>query len=137
MTFSKEEIAKMARGTLLASLGIEITKRNEEQIEGTMPVDKRTVQPYGVLHGGATVALAETLGSFGSHLLIDTEKEQSYGVEVNCNHLKSVREGLVRGVATIVHKGRKTHIWNIEVFNETGDLVAISRITVIIVPKRA
>jgi uncharacterized protein (TIGR00369 family) len=97
-----------------------------------MPVDARTHQPYGLLHGGASAALAETIGSFGSHLLVEKEGGIAVGVELNINHLKSKRHGLVTGKGTIIHQGRSSHVWNIEICDENGGLLAVSRLTVMV-----
>ena len=131
----KETLNQMNPGTLVEHLGIEITRFDKDKIEGTMPVDQRTIQPYGLLHGGATAALAETLGSYGSHLNVDADKFYTVGVEINCNHLRSARSGKVRAVAKCIHMGRKIHVWNTDVFNEEDKLIATSRLTVMVVPK--
>jgi 1,4-dihydroxy-2-naphthoyl-CoA hydrolase len=98
-----------------------------------MPVDSRTHQPYGMLHGGASVVLAETLGSIGSHFLVKDEGKAAVGVEVNANHLKSVVSGWVYGEAQIVHRGRKLHVWSIDLKNEDGEIICTSRLTVMII----
>jgi 1,4-dihydroxy-2-naphthoyl-CoA hydrolase len=102
----------------------------------SMPVDHRTIQPYGLLHGGASCALAETIGSIGSHLLIDPSKFICVGLEINANHLRSVREGFVTAIARPVHIGSSTHVWDIRLTDETNTLVCISRLTVAILNKR-
>ncbi|MBX7050891.1 MAG: hotdog fold thioesterase [Flavobacteriales bacterium] len=122
----------LADSTLLGALGIEFITIEKGLIEATMPVDHRTHQPYGLLHGGASAALAETLGSFGSHLLVAELGGIAVGVELNINHLKSKRSGFVKGVAKILHQGRSLHIWNIEILDEEGSLLAVSRLTVMI-----
>ncbi len=121
--------------TLMGALGIEFTVVELGHIEATMPVDHRTHQPYGLLHGGASAALAETLGSFGSHLLVQAENGLAVGVELNINHLKSKRHGMVTGVAKILHQGRSTHVWNIEILDEEKSLLAVSRLTVMVKTK--
>tara|TARA_B110000211_G_C13972906_1_gene505789 strand:- start:38 stop:457 length:420 start_codon:yes stop_codon:yes gene_type:complete len=113
-------------------LGIEITSCEDGLVKGTMPVDDRTRQPYGILHGGASVVLAETLGSVGSHFLAEQEGKIAVGVEVNANHLRQVREGLVYGTAQIQHRGRKIHVWTIEIHDEAQRLVCTSRLTVMV-----
>lgn len=126
----------MSRMTLVENLGIQFTRVTPDEVEGTMPVDHRTIQPYGVLHGGASAALAETLGSYGSHRLAAGEGSTAVGVELNINHLKGVRAGTVTGVARIIHKGRSSHVWSVEIRDEEGQLVAVSRLTVMILRKQ-
>ena len=124
-----------ARPTLADALGMEITAVTDEYLEGRMPVDGRTHQPMGLLHGGASVAFAETLGSIAAALrLPDRTKQACVGLEINTNHLKGVRDGWVRGRATPVHVGRSTQVWEIRITHEeTGALVCISRITMAVV----
>lgn len=132
---SLEELNKRSQGTLVAHLGIEYTELGADYICGKMPVDERTVQPVGILHGGASVVLAESLGSVASHLCVDTSKQLPVGLEINANHVKSVSSGYVYGRATAIHLGKKTHIWDIRITNEQGQLVCISRLTVAILDK--
>jgi uncharacterized protein (TIGR00369 family) len=123
-----------ARPTLVDALGIEITELTDDYLEGRMPVDGRTHQPAGLLHGGASVALAETLGSLAATLRVDRTKQACVGLEINANHLKGVRNGWVRGRATPVHLGRSTQVWEIRITHEeTGALVCISRITMAVI----
>lgn len=117
-------------------LGIEMTKVEDGYLEATMPVDHRTHQPYGLLHGGASVVLAETIASIGSHLSIDSEKFMAVGIEVNCNHIRGKKEGIVTGKARAVHRGRKIHVWCIDIVDEEEKLIATSRLTVSIIPKK-
>ncbi len=117
-------------------LGIKFTEIGENLLKATMPVDHRTHQPYGVLHGGASAALAETLGSVGSALVIDTEKYICVGLEINANHIRSVKDGEVTGVATPIHLGRSTHVWEIRITDKNEKLVCISRLTVAILDKK-
>jgi len=127
-----DKINAMSANTLLEALGIVFTRVEKGYLEATMPVDNRTHQPYGLLHGGATAALAETLGSFGSHLLVAESGKLAVGVELNINHLRSKRSGLVTGKASILHEGSLTHIWNISITDEEDQLLAVSRLTVMI-----
>ena len=128
------DIAKeFGRGTIAEVLGIEVISINEGRVKGKMPVDARTHQPYGMLHGGASVVLAETLGSIGSHFLVKDDGKSAVGVEVNANHVKSIREGWVYGDAQIIHQGGKLHIWSIDIKNENGELICTSRLTVMII----
>jgi 1,4-dihydroxy-2-naphthoyl-CoA hydrolase len=120
-------------GTLDALLGIVFTEIGDDFVRATMPVDARTRQPYGLLHGGASVALAETLGSTGATMCIDVKEYQCVGQEINANHVRSARAGLVTGTARPVHLGGRTHVWIIDIVNEAGKLVCTSRLTVAIV----
>lgn len=132
---SVEEAGKMRAGTLLETLDIQITEVGDDYLCGTMPVDHRTVQPYGILHGGASVALAESLGSIAAHLVVDSSQYYSVGMEINANHLRPATKGRVKGTATPIHLGRSSHVWSIEITNEVGKLICISRITMAIVSK--
>ncbi len=129
-----EALNAFRANTLVGHLGIEITNVGEDFLEGTMPVDERTHQPAGMLHGGASVVLAETLGSIASHLLIDRTNFVAVGLEVNANHLKGVKSGLVTGTARPIHIGRQTHVWDIKICNTDGQLICISRLTMAIIP---
>lgn len=129
-----EQLNAMGENTMLAHLGIQITELGDDYICGTMPVDHRTHQPMGLLHGGANAVLAESLGSYGSSLMVDLTTHGVSGLEINCNHIRGVRSGQVYGKATIRHRGRSTHIWEIEITNEEGKLVCLSRLTVAVMP---
>lgn len=133
--FTIEELNGRPKNHIGALLGIEFTKIGDDFIEGTMPVDERTHQPAGILHGGASVVLAETLGSIASYMLIDPEKYVAVGLEVNANHLRPVKSGLVKGICTPIHIGAKTHIWDIKLFNDRGKMSCISRLTVAVINK--
>lgn len=122
--------------TLLGSLGIETVSLEKDRVEMKMPVDRRTHQPAGFLHGGASVALAETAASIGATLHVDLTEYDVFGIEINANHVKSKREGVVTAVATPVHVGSRTMVWNIEITDENAELICISRCTVGVVPKR-
>ena len=117
-------------------LGIEITALGDDSITATMPVDHRTHQPFGLLHGGASVALAETLGSVAAHCTVDDQTKYCVGLEINANHIKSVRDGFVYGTAKPVHIGRKTQVWEIKIVNEKKELVCVSRITLAVMDRR-
>ncbi len=117
-------------------LGILFTKIGDNHLTATMPVDERTKQPMGLLHGGANVVLAETLGSVASSLTIDLEKQICVGLEINANHLKGVKSGIVTGVTTPIHIGKSTQVWEIKITNEQGQLCCISRITMAILDKK-
>ena len=125
---------EMSKNTLSGHLGIEFLEQGENYITARMPVDHRTRQPFGILHGGASVALAETLGSIASvFCLDDPEKQKAVGLEINANHLRPVTEGWVYGKVSPIHIGRRTHIWEIRITNEEEKLVCVSRLTVAIV----
>lgn len=122
--------------TMVTHLGIEFTGIGDDFLEATMPVDHRTIQPMGLLHGGANVALAETLGSLAASLTVDQEKQAVVGLEINANHLKSVRSGKVKGIAKPIHIGKSTQVWEIKIFNEAEQLCCISRLTMAILDKK-
>jgi 1,4-dihydroxy-2-naphthoyl-CoA hydrolase len=124
-------------GTLIGTLGILFTEIGDDFVRGTMPVDARTVQPYGLLHGGASVALAETLGSMGAAMCVDAAEYQVVGQEINANHVRAARSGLVTGTARAVHLGGRTHVWSIEIVNDAQKLVCISRITMAVIKRGA
>lgn len=124
------------KNTLGAHLGIEYTEIGDDYLMGRMPVDHRTHQPLGLLHGGASVALAETLGSVGATMFLDLSKQYCVGLEINANHIKSVGSGFVYGKASAVHIGRKTQVWEIRITSEAGDLVCISRITMAVLDRQ-
>ena len=114
---------------------IEFTEIGADFIRGTMPVDARTHQPFGLLHGGASVALAETLGSMGANMCVDSSRYLCVGQEINANHLKSVRSGHVTGTARPLHVGMRSQVWSIEIVNDSGALVCVSRLTVAVIPR--
>jgi len=120
----------------MEQLGIECVEIGDDYIVSTMPVDHRTHQPMGLLHGGASAALIESIGSMGSTLLLDLEKEFPVGLEVNANHVGSVKSGSVRAVGKIVHAGKRTHLWQVDIYdNTTGKLVCTGRLTIMVIPK--
>jgi 1,4-dihydroxy-2-naphthoyl-CoA hydrolase len=122
--------------TLIGRLGIELTETTRQRVVGTMPVDERTHQPFGLLHGGASVALAETLASVAAQLNV-AEGEMAVGLEINANHLRGVRTGTVTGTATPIHIGRRTQVWSIDIRDEQGKAVCLSRCTIAVVPLNA
>ena len=125
----------MGQNTIAEAIGLELISIEEGEVKGKLPVDSRTHQPYGLLHGGASVVLAETLGSVGSHFLVDSEGKGAVGIEINANHLRSVKSGWVYGTAKIVHRGGKLHVWSIDIKDERDRLVCTSRLTVMIIPR--
>lgn len=129
-----DAINARARGSLVEHVGIVITAAGDDWLRGTMPVDARTRQPYGLLHGGASVVLAETLGSVAGGLCVDPATQAVVGLEINANHLRAAREGVVTGTARAIHVGRSTQVWEIRIENEAGKLVCISRLTLAVIP---
>lgn len=132
-----EKLLPLGKNTMSEYLGMEWTELGENFIKAKMPVDHRTKQPYGLLHGGASCVLAETLGSVASALIIDTDKFICVGLEINANHIRSARDGYVEGICTPIHIGASTHVWDIKIYDEMGKLVCISRLTVAILKKPA
>lgn len=128
-----EEINKFNQKTILEHIDIKITDYTDDELIGTMPVNSQTHQPYGILHGGASCVLAESLGSIASNLCLNTSKQYAVGLEINANHVRPVKSGLVRGVAKNIHLGKTTHIWDIKIYNEENKLVCISRLTMAVV----
>ena len=124
------------QNTMTSTIGIEITDIGDDFICGKMPVDERTTQPFGLLHGGASAALAETLGSIGGGIKVYSNNETVVGIEINANHLKSARDGWVYGKATPIRLGKKIQVWNIEITNEDEDLVCVSRLTLAVISKK-
>ncbi|MDR3444910.1 MULTISPECIES: hotdog fold thioesterase [unclassified Dyella] len=133
---SLERINGWSANTMMETLGIRITEIGDDWLRGTMPVDHRTHQPYGLLHGGASVVLAETLGSTAAMLTLDATQEVAVGLDINANHIRGVRSGTVTGTARVVHIGRTTQVWEIRIETDTGELVCISRITMAVIPAR-
>jgi len=130
------DFASLGKDTMGDHIGIRFSELGDNYLKATMPVDNRTRQPYGLLHGGASLALAETLGSVGSALVIDQDNFICVGQEINANHIRSVRSGYVTGTATPIHLGASSHVWEIMIHDEAGKLVCISRLTVAILKKR-
>jgi 1,4-dihydroxy-2-naphthoyl-CoA hydrolase len=128
-----ENLRDRSKGTLVERIGIEFLEIGEDYIKAKMPVDKRTIQPYGILHGGASLVLAETLGSVAATLCVDTKKERCVGLEINANHVRSVSTGYVYGVTKPIHTGRTTHIWEIIICDPKDNLVCVSRLTLAVV----
>tara|TARA_B110000305_G_C19412312_1_gene626120 strand:+ start:821 stop:1243 length:423 start_codon:yes stop_codon:yes gene_type:complete len=134
---SLEKVNKFNQGTAIKNLGIEIIEITESTVSAKMPVDERTKQPMGLLHGGASVLLIESIGSIGSSLMVDLEREYPVGLEVNANHVGSASSGFVIGTGKVIHEGKKTHIWSVEIRDEESNrLISIGRLTVMIVEKK-
>ena len=128
-----EFITERFANNMISHIGIEITEVGDDFLKGRMPVDERTKQPAGILHGGASVALAETLGSMAANLCINTEKYYCVGLDINSNHIRIMKEGYVYGVAKPLHLGQKTQVWEIKITDEKDRLVNVSRLTMAIV----
>ncbi len=139
MQFDKEEILKIcnnfSKGTLMETLAIEYIDVGKDFLTAKMPVTPKVHQPMGILHGGASVALAESVGSAASHIFIDTDKFVVKGLEISANHLKSKREGTVFATAKILHKGRTTHLWEIRIVDENEVLISLCKLTNIVLEK--
>ena len=130
------KIPEQLRMGMAHAIGIELTVLTPDKVVATMPVDGRTRQPFGLLHGGASAALAETVASLGAFMNIDEETQAAVGVELNANHIRGKRDGMVTATALPLHRGRSTHVWEIRIVDENGSLVCVSRCTLAIVTKR-
>lgn len=132
-----EQIEALFKDTMMETLGIRCTELGDDYVIATMPVDKRTHQPMGLLHGGASAALIESIGSMGSSLLIeDLSKEVPVGLEINANHVGGMKSGMVKAIGKVVHAGKRTHVWQVDLFdNETDKLICTGRLTVMIVSR--
>jgi len=131
-----EILNKLSVNTMVDHLGIIYTAIGEDYLEAKMPVDHRTHQPLGLLHGGASVTLAETLGSVAAMCCLDTNQQYPVGLEINANHIKSAKDGFVFGTARPLHIGKKTHVWEVKIINEKKELVCVSRITLAVIDRR-
>jgi 1,4-dihydroxy-2-naphthoyl-CoA hydrolase len=134
--YTLEELQARGRDTMVEHIGIELTEMGVDFLKGTMPVDHRTVQPMGILHGGASVALAETLGSLAANFVVDRDKKYCVGLDINANHIRSAKKGRVTGTARPLHLGSSTQVWSIEIVDEEGKLVCISRLTMAVLDLR-
>jgi 1,4-dihydroxy-2-naphthoyl-CoA hydrolase len=135
-TVTIEQLQALGNSTMGGHLGIEFTEIGENYLKARMPVDHRTRQPYGLLHGGASATLAETLGSVASAFVIDPEQFLCVGLEINANHIRGVKEGWVFGMVTPLHIGGSTHVWEIRIIDQQEKLVCVSRLTVAILKRR-
>lgn len=140
MAFDKGKALKMcndySKNTLMETLGIMYTDAGEDFLQATMPVTPHVHQPMGLLHGGASVALAESVGSAASLLFINHELQEARGIEISANHLRSKRDGIVTGTARIVHKGKSLHLWEVKITDEGGRLISLCKITNMILPRK-
>ena len=138
--FNKEltldQIKPLSKDTMGEYIGIEWTELGDNFVKAKMPVDHRTRQPYGLLHGGASCVLAETIGSIASAMVVDHSKFVCVGLEINANHVRSARAGYVTGIATALHLGANTHVWDIKIYDEIEKLVCVSRLTVAVIPRK-
>lgn len=125
----------LCKNTLVENLGIVFISAAEGEVIATMPVDARTIQPFNILHGGASLALAETVASAGSAMLVDLSRSNVVGVEVNGNHIGSARSGFVTATARIVHRGERTHVWNVEIVDESSRMIMVGRVTAMVIEK--
>jgi 1,4-dihydroxy-2-naphthoyl-CoA hydrolase len=132
---SPESLNQFSKSTLLETLDIRFTEVGDDYLVGTMPVDARTHQPFGLLHGGASAVLAESLGSSGANCCLDMESEYAVGLEINANHLRAVRSGLVTGTARPIHIGRRTQVWETRIVDDRDRLACVSRLTLAVVPR--
>ena len=132
-----ETINSFNKGTLMEHLGMECIDVGDDYVVATMPVDHRTHQPMGLLHGGASAALIESIGSMGSTLLLDVEKEVPVGIEINANHVGGMKSGTAKAIGKIVHAGKRTHVWQVDIYDSGDDsLVCTGRLTVMVVPRK-
>jgi 1,4-dihydroxy-2-naphthoyl-CoA hydrolase len=140
MTLDKEKMLRycndFSKNTLMQTLNIEFIDAGEGFLVAKMPVNSSVHQPAGLLHGGASVALAESVGSAASHFFINDKEQEVRGIEISANHLKSIREGVVYGTARIIHKGRSLHLWEIKVTDEAGNLISLCKLTNMVLEKR-
>lgn len=140
MTFDRDKMVAMcnafSKNTLMETLQIEFVDAGEDFLQATMPVNSRIHQPMGLLHGGASVALAESVGSAASMLFVNNEVSEIRGIEISANHLKAKKEGIVTGTARIVHKGASIHLWEIRITDEAGALISLCKLTNMVLPKR-
>ena len=134
--YTAEEIGRIEATGLNSRIGIEITEVGDDYLNGTMPVDDRTKQPAGLLHGGANCVLAETLASWAATLVIDPSQNRAVGLEINANHIRSATEGEVTGVSRPIHIGRQTHVWEVKIKRQDGKLSCVSRVTMAIIEKQ-
>ena len=134
--FSLDKLSALSAGTMAAFLGIEWLEVGENFIKAKMPVDERTRQPYGLLHGGASCVLAETIGSVASALVIDQSKAFCVGLEINANHIRTAKNGYVTGIGSPLHLGSSTHVWDIKIYDDRDKLVCVSRLTVAVLKRQ-
>ena len=135
--FTLESINEFSKNCMVGHVGIEFTEIGDDFVTAKMPVDQRTTQPFGLLHGGASVVLAERLGSIASTMVTDFNSTYCVGLEINANHIKSAKSGFVHGTARPIHVGKRTHVWEIKIINDDDHLVCVSRITIAVIDKKS
>lgn len=133
--YTLEELLKFNEINMMKHLDVRITGLGDDYVEGTMPVDHRTQQPFGILHGGANCVLAESLGSIAANLVLDPSKQHAVGLSITTNHIKAVRNGIVKGIARPVHIGKSTQVWNIKTYNELGKITSDTSLTIAVIDK--
>jgi 1,4-dihydroxy-2-naphthoyl-CoA hydrolase len=131
-----DSLKALGPNTMAEMIGIEWEEIGEDFIKAKMPVDNRTRQPYGLLHGGASCTLAETIGSVASAMVVDHDRFACVGLEINANHIRSARQGWVHGIAKPLHIGANTHVWDVRIYDEIGKMICVSRLTVAIIPRK-
>lgn len=131
-----DDFNRIGKNTMTEHLGLEFIELGDDYLKAKLPVDHRTRQPYGYLHGGASCVLAETLGSVSSAMVIDHNKFLCVGIEINANHIRSAKEGYVTGITRPIHLGSSTHVWDIKIYDESEKLVCVSRLTVAIIDRK-
>ena len=134
--YTTDKHGSMEMTGLNKQIGIKITEIGDDYLKGTMPVDDRTKQPAGLLHGGANCVLAETLASIGAYLVIDPSKNNAVGIEINANHIRSAKEGEVTGTARPIHLGKQTHVWQVEIMRDDAKLSCVSRVTIAVIDRK-
>lgn len=134
--FTLESINKMNENTMVDYLGIQISEKGDDFLAATMPVDHRTKQVFGIMHGGASAALAETVGSLAANFAVDLDRFYCVGLDINTSHIKMAKEGFVKAIARPVHLGKSTHVWQVMAFNEQDELVSLSRLTMAVLEKK-
>lgn len=134
--YTVEQLKKSREKTMVDHLGIEFTEMGSNFLKASMPVDERTKQPYGIMHGGASCALAETVASVAANCCVDSEKQYCVGMEINTSHVKAISSGIVVGTATAIHLGKTTQLWQIEIVNGKGEIISLSRLRLAVLDKR-
>jgi 1,4-dihydroxy-2-naphthoyl-CoA hydrolase len=134
--YTLEEVQRRGNGTMVEHVGISIVEIGDDFLKGAMPVDHRTIQPMGILHGGASVVLAETLGSIAANLVVNDQKKYCVGLDINANHIRAAKSGIVTGIAKALHIGTSTQVWSIEITDDAGRMICISRITMAVLERK-
>jgi 1,4-dihydroxy-2-naphthoyl-CoA hydrolase len=134
-SFTLDDLTLRGKNTLSAHLGIEFIEKGEDCLKARMPVDHRTLQPIGIMHGGASCVLAETVGSVAANYCVDLTKQYCVGLDINTNHIRQAKEGWVIGTARSLHIGKRTQVWSIEIHHESGYLVSINRLTMMVLDR--